>query len=394
MNKDAAVLAARLAPDTGKPNARPMTPITWLAAALVVGGCAGGPSAPEVSELRPSEARALIARALPPNTPDRNGWAVDIYAAFSALRIAPSPDNLCAAIAVAEQESGLRVDPPVPGLAALAWREIDRQAERAGVPSLIVRGALQLSSPTGKTYAERIDAARTEQDLSRTFEDFIGMVPMGRRLFAGYNPVHTAGPMQVSIAYAEKHAAAKPYPYPLDGSIRHEIFTRRGGMYFGIAHLLDYPAHYDKLLYRFADFNAGHYASRNAAFQNAVSVASGIPLALDGDLVRIKDASEKGAGETELATRVVGARLGISEANVRRALEQGLDEDFERSKLYSQVFALAESLERKPLPRAVVPKISLQSPKITRKLTTEWFASRVDERHRRCLARAGSTTDG
>jgi hypothetical protein len=393
MDRDAVAAATALAARLGKRNAR-VASGAWLAALLVFAGCASGPPAVDIAELRPSEARALIARVLPPNTADREGWAVDIYAAFSALRIRPSPDNLCAAIAVAEQESGLRVDPPVPGLAALAWREIDRQAERAGVPSLIVRGALQLSSPSGKTYAERIDAARTEQDLSRTFEDFIDIVPMGRRLFAGYNPVHTGGPMQVSIAYAEKHAAAKPYPYPHDGSIRHEVFTRRGGMYFGIAHLLDYPVRYDKLLYRYADFNAGHYASRNAAFQNAVSVASGIPLALDGDLVRIKDASTKGAGHTELATRVVAARAGIGDAAVRRALEQGLAEDFERSEVYRQVFSIAESLERKPLPRALVPRIALQSPKITRKLTTEWFANRVDERHRRCLARAGPVADG
>ncbi len=42
------------------------------------------------------------------------------------------------------------------------------------------------------------------------------------------------------------------------------------------------------------------------------------------------------------------------------------------------------------MPRAFVPNIRLESPKITRKLTTEWFAKRVDERYERCLARGRS----
>jgi len=191
----------------------------------------------------------------------------------------------------------------------------------------------------------------------------------------------------VSIAFAETHAAAKGYPYPMAGPVRHEVFTRRGGMYFGIAHLLDYPTSYDKPLYRFADFNAGRYASRNAAFQNAVSLASGIPLALDGDLLRYDDDASKPPGATELAAYSLARRLDMSRDTIRRELEAGKTEKFERTRLYERVFALADKVDGAPVPRAVVPRIALQSPKITRKLTTEWFANRVDERHGRCLSR-------
>ncbi|MBK9360714.1 MAG: DUF1615 domain-containing protein [Rubrivivax sp.] len=353
--------------------------------AALLGACALPGSVTEPAGMGPTEARAAVVRLLPPNTADRAGWAADIHAALATLALPSTPHNLCAVMAVVEQESGYRADPAVPGLPAIAWKEIDRRADAAGVPQLAVRAALALTSPDGRSYAERIDAVKTERQLSEIFEDFIGMVPLGKTFFASRNPVRTGGPMQVSIAFAEAHVQARPYPYPVRESVRREVFTRRGGLHFGTAHLLAYEAPYRQPIYRFADFNAGRWASRNAAFQQALGVASGLSLALDGDL--LPRASDAPAGETERAARTLAARLGLTEAAIRRDLAQGDDAGFERSALYERVFAYAEKLERKTLPRAVLPRIDLHSPKLTRRLTTEWFARRVDERHRRCLER-------
>ncbi|WP_044875519.1 DUF1615 domain-containing protein [Pseudomonas sp. LFM046] len=355
-----------------------------LAALLALAAC--GTQRPLEPTLTPAEVRAKVVKLMPAKVPDRQGWAADIQAAFAAQDIRPSASNLCAVLAVAEQESTYQVDPQVPGLAKIARQEILRRAGRVHVPAFLVNSALKIDSPNGKTYDQRLNGVRTEKELSAIFDDFIGVVPLGQKLFGSFNPVHTGGPMQVSIAFAE--ANARDYPYPVKGSIRQEVFTRRGGLYFGIAHLLGYPASYPKPLYRFADFNAGWYASRNAAFQNAVSRASGISLDLDGDLI-IHGSSK--AGSTELAVRALQKPLDLSDSAIRRDLLKGDSLEFEETDLYERAFALAEKSERRKLPRQVMPGIALKSPKITRKLTTEWFAKRVDERYQRCMKRASGT---
>jgi len=361
---------------------------------LVIAACATTqtPTAPgSVARLTVAEGRALVDRLLPASVSDREGWATDIHAAFAALGLPETRENVCAAIAIAEQESGLRADPPVPGLARIARKEIDARRERAGVPVFVLDAALALTSANGKSYGERLDSVRTEGQLSELFDEFIDRAPFGRTLFADRNPVRTGGPMQVSVAFAEAQAEAAPYPYPIDRSIRREVFTRRGGVYFGIAHLLDYRAPYDRDLYRFADFNAGRYASRNAAFQHALTQVSGIPLTQDGALLRYesgKPADE--ASATEAAARVAGRRFDLTADDVRRDLARGRSDAFERTALYEKVFAEADRMTGTRSARALVPQIVLQSPKITRRLTTEWFARRVDARFERCLQRGGS----
>src|SRR5882757_9136064 len=155
---------------------RSVGPLWMLVGAALLASCASERPMPAnaPAALSPAQGRALIDRALPPAVPDRAGWVTDLYAGFAAQAIQPSHENVCAVVAVIEQESGFRVSPVVPGLGSIAWREIDSRAEHAGVPPLIVHTALQLKSSTGRSYSDRIDAAKTEKELSDIFEDFIG----------------------------------------------------------------------------------------------------------------------------------------------------------------------------------------------------------------------------
>jgi hypothetical protein len=348
---------------------------------LLLAACATRPT-PQIPQVPPSQIRAEIARRMPVDVPDRNGWATDIQTAFSTERIDPNPENICAVLAVIAQESGYHADPGVPNLPRIAREEIDRRAAAHHIPKLLIDAALQIHSPDGRSYSDRLRHVRTERELSRIFEDLIASVPLGKRLFADFNPVETGGPMQVNIVFAEENAG--DYPYPLAGSMRDEVFTRRGGLYFGIMRLLDYPTPYTRKVYRFADYNAGRYSSRNAAFQNAVSIATGIPLALDGDVLTPGAPLDR-PGQTERAVRAMANDLGMDARTIRKALERSDRLDFDGTPLYARTYALADARAGKPLPRAMIPSIQLDSPKITRKLTTEWFATRVDARYQRCM---------
>jgi hypothetical protein len=360
------------------------------AAACALLAACGSALKPGPGALRPEQARALIQSALPAQVPDRAGWAGDIYAAFSTLDLDVTPPQVCEVVAVAEQESGFEVNPVIPGLPEIARKEIDRRAEHAGVPVLVVHAALHLSSPDGRSYDQRIDAAHTERDLSDIYEDLVSSVPLGRLFLEDRNPIRTAGPMQVSVTWSERYAKHHDYPYPVEHGLRREVFSRRGSLYFGTAHLLDYRPGYDRPLYRFADYNAGQWASRNAAFQHALAVASGVPLVADGALL-----PGDGSGppdHTELAARAIGRRLGLDDDEIHHDLALGNEPDFADTELYRRVYALAEN-GGAALPRARVPQIDLKSPKITRHLTTSWYADRVDWRYRRCLQQTGQGAD-
>lgn len=110
-------------------------------------------------------------------------------------------------------------------------------------------------------------------------------------------------------------------------------------------------------------------------------------MQLDGDLINYHSSKP---GHTELAVRTLGKRLDLSDRDIHDALERGEKRDFRKTDVYKRVYALADRMAHKALPRVMLPGITLHSPKITHKLTTAWFARRVDERYRRCLVRGSA----
>lgn len=340
------------------------------------------PSAPKkISQPKPLTGLALVNSLLPPGLADRNGWAADILAVFEAIKIAQSKENICAVLAEIAQESSFQTDPVVFGLTKIVRTELEANRIKYGISKWLMDSAFEMKSPTGRSYDERIDALRTENDLYELYEDMISEVPFGKKFLSGYNPVQTIGPMQVSLSFANEYVATRRYPYAYSGSLRNALVTRKGGLYFGVAYLLDYPASYDSIVFRFADFNAGRYSSRNAAFQNAVSSLSSLPLHPDGDLLRYKDgvAVEDGS-QTMRALLSIASRLRMSRTDIYRDLLLEKTPAFERSQLYSRVLAMAPSL-----PHAQVPEIVVGGPKTFGKLTTALYTKKVYGRYLRCL---------
>ncbi len=350
--------------------------------------------APAPAVVNAADVRALALQALPASLPARADWADDIATSFAALGIPALPGKLCALAAVIEQESGWQADPPVAGLPRIAWAELEKKRARFGIPKGVMMLALAKTSRTGRSYRARIDSLRTERELSVLYEDMIDEIPLGKRLLGGQNPVRTGGATQVSVGFAAQQMAERSYPWQPAGGARAEVFKRRGGVYFGAAMLLDYPVSYSRMLYRFADYNAGRYSSRNAAFQAVLARLSGQTIVLDGDLLRYRDGQpEPARSATSQAWRALSTlQLGLPLAQIEHDLKLEKRFEFEQSPTYLRTLALAER-RALALPRERVPELQLHSPKIKRSLTTAWFAERCEARFRTCLARLAAADD-
>lgn len=345
-----------------------------------------------------------IVQRIPPHVADREGWGDDIAFAIRAIDKELTAERVCAVIAVIEQESGYQTDPVVANLPQIVREGLKKKFSRLGpLADPALETLLSGKAPgSSQTFNQRINKLRTERDLDRFFRDIsatykqslpgtyaiasaISLI-LGKGSLQNLNPVTTAGSMQVKISYARELDEFKSMS---DEQLREYLYTRMGGIRVGTARLIDYPASYDDLIYRFADFNVGIYASRNAAFQALLRDLTGRDLALDGDLLAYDEDGEAKAIETETlkALLAFGEKHDLSAWTIRRDVKKEKSEEFENTESWEKVRETWEAKKgRKPL-YARVPEVELVSPKLIRNRSTSWFANRVKQRYQSCRAR-------
>jgi Protein of unknown function (DUF1615) len=354
--------------------------------------------------LTTAQTTKLIRRAQPALR-DANGWALDLHDVLQQHELGTERETVCASLAIIDQESNFKADPEVAGLGKLSENALQEKLGRIPLGGRFALAWLEKTPSPDASFMDRIRSARTERDLDLAYRglvthfgetsnlDVVLQLGVLNKLIEERNEIDTAGSMQVSVKFALDETREKRWlPLSLSDvyAVRDQLYTRRGGMYFGVKQLLGYDTGYGQKIYRFADYNAGRYASRNAAFQQSVVQLSGEKLALDGDLLSYgKDGKPLSKiTSTEKAIRLASKRhkLELTDNQIRADLLREKQLGFTGTRTFLAIRDLAQVTAGKVVAFAMVPDIALDSPKLRSKFTTRRFAESVNKRYRACMA--------
>ena len=170
---------------------------------------------PARTPIDPDLARAEIRARIPTAVANRDDLrAIDMFAAFEALeRAADHAQHLRgrrggpAGIGIPGRSGG-------PGAAGHGAREIDERAARHHIPGALVGLALNVRSPDGRSYAERLRAGEDRASAERHVRRLHRRGAARPAAVRGPESVRTGGPMQVGIAFAESHVRTGRIPIP------------------------------------------------------------------------------------------------------------------------------------------------------------------------------------
>ena len=389
-----------------------------LSPLVLTGGC-GATRAPGGGAVRwdpPAPlTRSGIAALIPGHVRDRGGWSEAIANALAANEVPLERTTACAVIAVIAQESGFDADPAVPGLAAIAAARIDHYKAKLGpLGDPVFDRLLSGRAPDdARPFRARLARLRTERDADLLFRDLLAYYEVNHpALFtaaewagkltdldglAALNPITTAGSMQVSVRFAEEWAREHKGRTATPGGVRDALYTLPGGVYYGTARLLAYPVQYDRALFRFADYNAGLYASRNAAVQAQLSQLSGRKLTLDGDLLSYDRSGRPRdeESESERAVQAFAQRYApqLYAGAIRRDLLGEKTLGFEGTETYQAIKTVASHKLGHLAGYATLPQVAVMSPKLKGTHSTAWYAQSVDRRYQTCVGTLDRTGD-
>jgi hypothetical protein len=379
---------------------RQMYILACSALSLSLTACGGQSSQEEESVLSANKLRQLI----PSRVHNRADWAKDILQISAELKLEQSPQNMCTIIAVVDQESNFVANPVVPGLGPKAVKEINaRLQDKLGKTMAGYFENMLKSKPSvDDSYLSQIQKVKTEKDLDQLYREMFSYYSkqyhvslltgaaklVGEDLAERFNPITTLGSMQVHINYAK----ANKRSFMSVNQLRDELYTEYGGLYYGIHRLMSYPAEYDKPLYRFADYNSGMYSSRNAAFQKMLNKLSGQSLDLDGDLLQYNKEGDirlqKSGTELALIQYFSTDPTAPSAGDIRADLKQEKTQDFEKTATYQYIIKHYEATSKQKAPYAIMPKVVISGPKLSRDYNTNWYAERVNGRYLQCMQRS------
>ncbi|RXK80229.1 DUF1615 family protein [Chlorobaculum sp. 24CR] len=328
-----------------------------------------------------------LVRASRPGNPSPDVWARAIKESLEELGQPVDKEHVSAVCAVISQVSAFSISPKNSRMASILRKKIEA-AESNEVLRLLIETRLDQSASNGRSFRENIDSISSELDFEKWYDEFTSASITKPILLVlkkdASDLITTAGSMQVSVKFAE--AYPKKPRNAGGGNVRDMLYTCKGGVFYGTAYLLDYKHNYNDWKYVFADFNAGHYTSRNAGFQKMLARLTRRQVDTDGDLMNYENG--KASPSVTYVTFINFLKKKEVEFDEKQVLKDFSKEksyDFEESWSYKTLAELYKKRYGHPI-YAVLPDIPINSPKfVSKNLSTKWFANRVKERFNRCV---------
>ena len=374
----------------------PLAKISPITLALLLSGC-GYFSKPD-AKIDPTLQPTQIANAMPNRGQDKTAWANDMFEIFNTLKIERNNQNICSAVAIIDQESNFKADPPVPNLGKTSLTELNSKLDKklGNLLAGYFRTMLKNEPTPQNSFEKQILAVQTEQQLDRIYHQMFDFFSqkyytnkithitklVGADISEKLDPINTLGSMQVHIDYARDHRRNNGDSEDL----RRDLYSRYGGLYYGIHRLILYPANYADPIFRFADYNSGIYSSRNAGFQKMLAELSKQKLDFDGDLL-IYNGNGQSQSEKALNRLAQQGYITLTPQQISSDLSKEKTAVFENTPTYQTISGLYKMKTGKNPLTAIMPQVVISGVKLRRDYNTQWYADGVKKRYLSCLAK-------